>query len=502
MFALSQDPLLPGELQTALRHPGAGAYASFEGWVRDHNEGKHVLRLDYEAYESMAVKEGRRIVDDAIRQFGLTAARCVHRVGELAIGDLAVWVGVSSPHRGEAFKACRFIIDEVKHRVPIWKKEHYTDGDSGWVNCEACAQGHTHLAFSESDFYDRQMRVPRFGPEGQARLRESRVLVVGAGGLGAPVLLYLAAAGVGTLGICDGDTLDVSNLHRQPIFDHADISKPKAQLAAARVRALNPFVHLRVHPQRITPLTAEWMIADYDLVLDCTDNFETKYLLNDAAVLTKTPLIVASIYQFEGQLSRYMPGTEAPCMRCLWPEMPEPGCVGSCAEVGVLGVVPGILGTLQACEAIKHVVGLPGLLEDDLLLVDCLSYHVQRVRARRAPQCPVCGNSPAIRDIDPDEYGGEEDVEMTAAALKSQPATLMLDIRDPHEIAAAPIKGCDATPIDPELLFRHPATLLNGQRCVICCTRGIRSRTLALHLRRLGHANVFSLQGGTPSLKP
>jgi sulfur-carrier protein adenylyltransferase/sulfurtransferase len=502
MFSLRREPLAPEALREPLKSPQAGGYATFEGWVRDHNEGKRVLRLDYEAYESMAVKEGTRIVEDAIGRFGLVAAQCVHRVGELAIGDLAVWVGVSSAHRGEAFKACRYIIDEVKHRLPIWKKEHYTDGDSGWVNCEACAHPHTHLAFSEQDFYDRQIRVPQFGVEGQQKLRDSRVLVVGAGGLGCPVLQYLAAAGVGTLGICDGDALEVSNLHRQPLFRHQDLGKPKAHLAAEFVRALNPFVQVDVYPHRLTPLNAELLFDQFDLVLDCTDNFETKFLINDTAVLTKTPTIVASIYQFEGQLSRYTPGSQSPCMRCLWPEIPEPGCVGSCAEVGVLGIVPGLLGIMQATEALKHLLALPEVLQDELLIMDCLSYRVQRVRVPRAAACPVCGENPVITAVDADEYGGDDDVDVDAAQLAREPDRLVvLDMREPSEILAAPIARFHAKPAPAETIFRHPEQFVDGHKYVLCCDHGIRSRSLALHLRRLGYRNIYSLRGGTEGLK-
>lgn len=502
MFSLSRETITPDTLRTELANATSGALVTFEGWVRDHNEGKSVHRLDYEAYESMALKEGTRIVQEAIDRFGLSGAHCVHRIGELAIGDVAVWAGAASPHRAEAFAACRFIIDEVKHRLPIWKKEHYTDGDSGWVNCEACAGHHTRVEFSENDFYDRQIRVPQFGPEGQAKLREARVLVVGAGGLGAPVLEYLAASGVGTIGICDGDRLEVSNLHRQPLFNHADIGKPKAALAAARIRALNPFITVNAYTHRITLANVEAMLDQHDVVLNCTDNFETKFLLNDAAVMSGKVLIAASIHQFDGQLTRYVPGTDTPCLRCLWPEIPEPGCIGSCAEIGVLGFVPGILGMLQAAETVKHIVGLPDVLEHEMLLVDCVSFRVQRLRTRRDPACPVCGTQPAITALDEHHDYGPDDVDISWADLAESAGDFaLLDMRDEHEIAAAPIEGFRATPIDPDAVFRHPERYMNGQQIVLCCPQGLRSRSLAMHLRRLGYNYVYSLQGGTDALK-
>ena len=220
-FRFSSVPIDAGRERDALADPCCGGYASFEGWVRDHNDGRRVLRLDYEAYEALALREGERIVREALQRFGVNNAACVHRTGELALGEMAVWVGVAAAHRAEAFAACRWIIDEIKHRLPIWKKEHYVDGDSGWVNCERCAtavdadglhdrgdhvhERHAHrsgtVAFVHD--YSRQVALREVGEAGQARLRGSSVLVIGAGGLGVPVLQALATAGIGRITVVD-----------------------------------------------------------------------------------------------------------------------------------------------------------------------------------------------------------------------------------------------------------------------------------------------------------
>ncbi|MGH8296040.1 MAG: molybdenum cofactor biosynthesis protein MoaE, partial [Steroidobacteraceae bacterium] len=216
MFRFSCTPLDESALRAQLSDPACGGYAAFEGWVRDHNEGRRVRRLEYEAFEALAIKEGERIIAEAIARFGAEHAACVHRIGALEIGENAVWVGVAARHRDEAFRACRYIIDEVKHRVPIWKKEHYENGDSGWVNCERCAQhaahgpeGHSHPSAPRPD-YSRQIALKDVGAAGQQKLRRASVLVVGCGGLGVPAMTYLAAAGVGRIGLVDGDRLEGS----------------------------------------------------------------------------------------------------------------------------------------------------------------------------------------------------------------------------------------------------------------------------------------------------
>ncbi|MGA1376378.1 MAG: ThiF family adenylyltransferase, partial [Steroidobacteraceae bacterium] len=294
-FRFSSSGLNTESLRAELADPTCGGYAAFEGWVRNHNEGREVRRLEYEAFTELAVREGERIIAEACARFGVENARCVHRIGDLALGELAVWVGVSARHRDEAFKACRYIIDEVKHRVPIWKKEHYVDGDSGWVNCERCAatpdhahHDHAHHDHSHHDHahhdhahhdhapaarvpdYSRQMNLREVGAAGQARLRAARIAVVGAGGLGVPVLQYLAGAGIGRLTLIDGDHLEPSNLHRQTWYALADCGKPKAELAAARVRALNPDVDVHAHVGRLNAENGTRLLAEHDLVIDCT----------------------------------------------------------------------------------------------------------------------------------------------------------------------------------------------------------------------------------------
>jgi adenylyltransferase/sulfurtransferase len=535
-FEFSDRPLDPERLREPLADPACGGYATFEGWVRDHNDGRSVQRLEYEAYVELAVKEGERIVAEAIRRFGVQRARCVHRVGSLELGELAVWVGVSAGHRAEAFAACRYIIDEVKHRVPIWKKEHYLDGDSGWVNCERCAEaalgsehahdhahGHDH-AHEHDDAhghdhahahahvhaqphpaglprpdYSRQTVLREVGAAGQARIRRSRVLVVGAGGLGVPVLTYLAGAGVGVLGVVDADVLDASNLHRQTLYSLADVGRPKALLAAERLKALNPEVDVRAFVERADAARLPALAADFDVLVDCSDNFATKFLVNDVALALGKPAVLASVYQYEGQLQVVKPG--GACLRCVWPEATRDGLVGNCAEAGVLGPVPGVLGSLQALEVLKLVLDLPTQLGEAVVLLDLGTLETRRVRARRAADCATShvsrlaaeSNAASVRDEPPLE------LEVTSLARATDEGYVVVDLREPQEIAAEPAPG-PAVSIPMGRLLDDPAQLDAARPYLLLCASGRRSGAAAEALRRAGLVRVWSIRGGVAAL--
>ena len=290
-------------------------------------------------------------------------------------------MGVAAPHRAEAFAACRAIIDEVKHRLPIWKKERYADGDSGWVNCE-------HAAHTRSQFdYSRQLALPEVGEAGQSRLAESRVLVIGAGGLGCAVLAALAGSGVGRLTVVDHDTVQSPNLHRQPLYALADIGRPKVEAAAERLTAYNPTVSVVALALRFDEGNAGQLAAAADVIVDCTDNFASKFLANDAAMRAGVPAVLASVYQYEGQLQVVRADRGGSCLRCQWPEATRDGLVGNCEQAGVLGPVPAVLGQLQAMEVLKLLLGLPGQLRDEVLLVDLLETSQRRLAAPRNPDC-------------------------------------------------------------------------------------------------------------------
>jgi len=488
VFEFSTTPIDAARLAAPLASPAAGGFAAFEGRVRDRNEGRAVTSLEYEAFEALAVAEGGRIVADAARRHGATLARCVHRVGRLEVGDVAVWVGVSAPHRAEAFAACLEIIDEVKHRLPIWKKESYADGDSGWVNCEHAAHG-TAPRFD----YSRQAALPEVGAAGQARLAQAHVIVVGAGGLGCPVLASLAGAGVGLLTIVDPDRVEASNLHRQPLFALADVGQPKAEAAARRLAAYNPGLRYEALVRRFDAGLGAELLAGADAIVDCTDNFAAKFLVNDAAQRAGVPAVIASVYQYEGQLQVVRADRGGSCLRCQWPEATRDGLVGNCAEAGVLGPVPAILGQLQALEVLKLLLDLPGQLQDEVLLVDLLVHGQQRLAAPRDPGC--AGRCLRVDGATAPARASEVDLMLPLAAAAAA-GYRIVDIREPMECAfePLPVPGQQALPLG--RLLDGALDVEAGRPYLLVCAHGVRSHAAAEYLRARGHANVWSLAGG------
>jgi len=491
-FSFSPEPLEPGRCREALADPACGGYASFEGWVRDHNDGRRVRRLEYEAFEALAIKEGERIVASAIERHGVRRAACVHRIGDLGIGELAVWVGVSAEHRDEAFAACRYIIDEVKHRLPIWKKEHYQDGDSGWVNCERCADAHQVFAHD----YSRQVALPEVGESGQAKLGAASVLVIGAGGLGVPVLQYLAAAGVGRIAIVDGDVVESSNLHRQPLYEVGDVGRSKAVVAAERLTRMNRELRCAAITQRADAGNLDALVAGHDLVVECTDNLRTKFLVNDAVVRAGKPAVFASVHQYEGQLQAWLPEPDWPCLRCLWPEAPRDGMVGNCAEAGVLGPVPGTVGAMQAMIALRILLGIEPAPVRGLVVVDLLTHATRSITAARDPACDHRAPGRALETQ-------QTPLEVEFASLDDARAAgfELVDVREAWELALDP-PGLDTglhLPLS-ELLDGRRSFPAEGRRLIVCA-HGVRSLSLAEHLRGLGRAEVCSMRGGIAALR-
>jgi len=357
--------------------------------------------------------------------------------------------------------------------------------------------------------YSRHLILPEVGLEGQKKICSANVLCIGAGGLGSPIVMYLAAAGIGRLGILDFDSVDLSNLQRQVIHGISDVGRPKTQSAADTIHRINPHVQVVRHDTRITSENALDIIRPYDIVVDGTDNFPTRYLTNDACVLLKKPNVYGSIFRFEGQASVFAPHLGGPCYRCLYPEPPPPGMVPSCAEGGVLGVLPGIIGCIQATEVLKLAIGKGNPLVGRLLLFNALDMKFRELKLRRDPECPVCGGHPTIKKlIDYEMFCG---VTPEAAAPQTNPDEVtvqdmkkaldnpklgikVVDVREPDEYEIARVKGVPLLPLG-ELPKRFTELDPNRQY-YIHCKNGARSMKALKFLRKQGFKYLKSVKGG------
>ncbi|MCG3197378.1 MAG: putative adenylyltransferase/sulfurtransferase MoeZ [bacterium] len=369
------------------------------------------------------------------------------------------------------------------------------------------------LSREQIERYSRHLILPEIAVEGQKRLLSSRVLLIGTGGLGSPLALYLGAAGVGKLGLVDFDVVDRSNLQRQVIHGLSWLGKPKVESAKARIADLNPDVQVEVHREAITSKNALEILREYDVVIDGTDNFPTRYLTNDACALLKKPNIYGSIFRFDGQATVFDTARGGPCYRCLYPEPPPPGMVPSCAEGGVLGILPGIIGLIQATECIKILLGIGSSLVGRLIQYDSLAMKFRELKLRRDPNCPLCGDNPTIHELidyeqfcgipKPDEKKEEQQTmipQITAPELKAKLDAkedfLLLDVREQHEYDIARIPGATLLPLS--VIQQRVGELEDhkGREIVIHCKMGGRSMQACQFLQSQGFSKVVNVAGG------
>lgn len=367
----------------------------------------------------------------------------------------------------------------------------------------------TTLSNDEIMRYSRHLIMPEVALSGQEKLKAAKVLLIGAGGLGAPLGLYLAAAGVGTIGVVDSDVVDVTNLQRQVIYATSDIDRPKLEASAERLRDLNPHIKIVPYEVRLTSENALEIFKDYDIIIDGTDNFPTRYLVNDACVMLGKPNVYGSIFRFEGQISVF-DATQGPCYRCLYPEPPPPGLVPSCAEGGVLGVLPGTVGVMQATEAVKLILGIGEPLIGRLLRYDALGMRFKEYKLRKDPQCPVCGENPTVTElIDYMEFCGvtpePKPTEVVAPEWQITPVELaakrsagwnplVVDVREPHEREIGLIPDSVLIPVGEIPARMHE--LDTSRDIVLYCRSGVRSARALEQLRSAGFTKLKNLTGG------
>ena len=360
------------------------------------------------------------------------------------------------------------------------------------------------LSDEETTRYSRHLIMPEVTPSGQRRLKAARVLCIGAGGLGSPAALYLAAAGVGTIGVVDFDDVDLSNLQRQILHGTKDVGRDKLESARDRLRDINPKIDIELHKCRFSSENAPQLVGQYDVVVDGSDNFPTRYLSNDVCVFARKPNVYGSVFRFEGQTTVFAPHLGGPCYRCLFPEPPPPDSVPNCAEAGVLGVLPGIIGMLQAIEAIKLIVGIGEPLVGRLLHFDALKIKFRELNLRRDPECPVCGENPTIfSPIDYEQFCGVRRDDEAIPAMSAQELKRKMDAREPFELIdvretfeyeIARIDGAKLIPLR-EIAERADELQREGP-IVIHCHSGQRSAQAVRLLQQRGFANVYNLEGG------
>ena len=374
------------------------------------------------------------------------------------------------------------------------------------------------LSREEVKRYSRHLIMPEVGMAGQKKLKAASILLIGAGGLGSPLAMYLAAAGIGRLGLVDYDVVDYSNLQRQVIHGTGDVGRPKLDSARERIEAINPHVQVDTYPVPLTSENALEIIEPYDVVIDGTDNFPTRYLTNDACVLLGKPNVYGSIFRFEGQVSIFY-AEEGPCYRCLFPEPPPPGLVPSCAEGGVLGILPGTVGALQATEAIKLILGVGDTLIGRLLLYDALDMNFNEVKLRKNPNCPVCGENATVTElIDYEQFcgmpahdhslytageNGNQDQEVPAITprelrqrLDADESLLLLDVREPHEWEISNLAEYGARLIPQAQVEERMGELDTAQDIVVYCRSGARSASVIRKLQDHGFKRLTNLEGG------
>ena len=458
MFSIGLEPIDRDKLAELLAHSAAGAYVSFEGWVRDHNAGKAVASLEYQIYEELALKEGVKILLEAKEKFEIIDAHCFHRYGHLGLNDLAIWIGVTASHRQAAYLASKFIIDEIKHRLPVWKKEHYVNGEAKWVFCK---DHHHHVSFTESDYYQRQEPIID-----HHLLKSKHVLVVGAGGLGCPALVNLVSAGVGKITIIDHDHVSISNLHRQFLYNSDHVGKPKVAAAASFLKKLNPFVKINTHNIKIEDLDFQIILktGSVDLILDCTDNMTTKFYLHDLSFSLKIPLITAAIYKMQGQVRSFLMKEPTGCWRCDREDQPFDFYTRSCNEVGVVGVVTNYVGSIQASEALNFLLQGENNTSTHTMLLDLKSLSQMKIKNKLNSDCNFCTQD--------NTHIPKHDLQLSKAELTKE--MILLEV---NEVEMS------------ELVER----LKNKEQIVLTCQQGIKSKSLAIHFRAQGLDTVYYL---------
>lgn len=397
-FQLTQKPIQVQELISKVEHPGAGALLLFAGTVREWTHGKKTIALSYEGYEPMALKELLRIGDGVSAQWPDVRIAITHRLGDLNVGDISVAIAVSAPHRPQAYAASRYVIEELKRTVPIWKKEMYEDGiewvegcqihETAWMESQSPGE---HMHWKSRDRYAPQIRFSPIGEQGQNLLQNSRIAIVGVGALGGAIANHLVRAGVGYLRIIDRDVVDISNLQRQTLFQerNAALGLPKVIAAKAHLQQINSSIEIVALAEDVTAKNVEALLSDVDLILDGSDNFSTRYLINEVSLKYNIPWIYGAIVADIGETCTFIPG-QGPCFSCIHPESPQIDLMPTCDTAGVIGPIVQLIAACQAAEALKILIKDFDKIRKSLLHIEMWSFVQLEIKLPIHSSCPVC----------------------------------------------------------------------------------------------------------------
>jgi molybdopterin/thiamine biosynthesis adenylyltransferase/molybdopterin synthase catalytic subunit len=461
MFSLTQSLLDRNYLAEQLAATAAGAYVCFEGWVRDHNAGKSVLGLEYQVYGELALKEGNKILAEAKLKFDIIEARCIHRYGHLEIKDLAIWIGVTAAHRSEAYAASRYIIDEIKHRLPIWKKEHYVNDQSRWVFCR---DHHHHVSFTKSDYFQRQKPLL----DAQS-LENKHVVIVGIGGLGCPALVNLASAGVGHFTLIDFDKVAISNLHRQFLYNPDQIGKFKVEMASNFIKKLNPYCSIDILTLKAEDVDFELISSTkkIDLILDCTDNLSAKFFLHDYCFKTKTALISASVYKLQGEIRSFLmrENTQSGCWRCTLNYAPFDLEAKTCSETGSIATVTNYVASVQSNEVVLYLNTGENNSNSHTILLDLNNLNQMKIKNHAKPTCTICNAK-------------ETHIPKHNYAIKKSELNQEMIVLNTNDVEIAALKS----------------RLDNKEKIVLDCQKKIKSKSLAQYFRSLGYKSIYYLE--------
>ncbi len=396
-FRITSSKINNNSVESIIKNNNAGSYLFFHGKVRNNNNKKNVKYLFYEANLILSKIEFLKIINEINNNFLIISIYCIHRCGIVLVGETALYIAVLSKHRKSSFLALQYLINNLKKRLPIFKKEYYTNSTSIWINNTCSCDFENN---QENKRYDKQKLIPFIKENGQLLLKNSKILIIGIGGLGSPALMYLSSAGIGNIGILEYDLLEAENLNRQFIYNPIEIGKRKSLLAKQKILNFNKKINLKILNYKINKKNIIKSIKDYSIIIDCTDNFKTKLLINDACYYAKKTLIRSSIHQMDGQIEVYNPLNDGPCVRCLWSNNTKN--VLSCNESGVLGTTSGIFGILQAQEAIKFLLKQKTLKNGEILFANLLENNFYKITYKKYRNCILCSSfnkSKSLKDF-------------------------------------------------------------------------------------------------------